>query len=260
MPEIIVSNETGQSNDTSKDINEISFVGRMISRNETQGCLTMHFRTTTPRKEGAKPFTNTLTLLCFDDEAKGKIGACRLMETVRVKGYISSSKKRDTEGGEPRRRGGQEQPAATEGFSQTAAQADGQTAAAQPAQNAQPARAAAQWDPEDFEQIFVVTDMETAEGHAADENSLNVTGTVLRARVTRKGSVVFVIRTSGRDAKHRNCLVKATASPYISSDIITMMPAGTRVSIQGHCSGHSIIRDGMVTYVESIVVDGIQRA
>ena len=67
--------------------------------------------------------------------------------------------------------------------------------------------------------------METAEGHAADENSLNITGTVLRARVTRKGSVVFVIRTSGRDAKHRNCLVKATASPYISSDIITMMPA-----------------------------------
>ena len=110
MPEIIVSNETGQSNDTSKDINEISFVGRMISRNETQGCLTMHFRTTTPRKEGAKPFTNTLTLLCFDDEAKGKIGACRLMETVRVKGYISSSKKRDTEGGEPRRRRARNSP------------------------------------------------------------------------------------------------------------------------------------------------------
>ena len=257
MPEIIVANETEQIKDTPKDINELSFVGRMVSRNETQGCLTMHFRTTTPRKEGGKPFTNTLTLLCFDDEAKGKIGTCRLMQTVRVRGYISSSKKRDPEGTEPRRRGPKEQPAAKEDSGQQVAQEARQTT---PVPTEQPAKNAGQWDPEDFEQIFVVTDMEAAEGHAADENRLNVTGTVIRARVTRKGSVVFVVRTSGQDARHRNCLVKATASPYICSDIITMMPAGTRVSINGHCSGHSIMRDGMVTYVESIVVDGIQRA
>lgn len=240
MAEITVNN---QNQDESMK-NEVNLVGHMVSRSETQGCLTAYFRTTT--QHGKRPYTNTMTLLSFDPEVSTKVNTFKLRQKVKVKGYVSTSRRRNEE--TPTRQGRAPQGNGTADADANSAQ-EGQ---AQPA--AQQPR-----DIEDFDQIFVVTGIEEA-GNEADENSITVEGTVVRTRVTRKGSVIFVIRTRRGDGTNMPCLVKATASPQVSPDLLSMMPAGSKVAFTGHCSAHSVNRDGRIEYFESIVIDGISHA
>lgn len=238
MAEITVNNQ----NQAESMKNEVKLVGHMVSRSETQGCLTAYFRTTT--QHGKRPYTNTMTLLSFDPEVSTKINTFKLRQKVKVKGYVSTSRRRSEEAQAQHGRTDQGS-GSSDTEANTVQEGQVQPAVQQP------------HDIEDFDQIFVVTGIEEASGEEADENSITVEGNVVRTRVTRKGSVIFVIRTRRGDGSNMSCLVKATASPQVSPDLLSMMPAGSRVAFTGHCSAHSVNRNGRIEYFESIVIDGI---
>lgn len=250
MAEVIVNN--AEQNENTGMRNEVELVGHMVSRNETQGCLTAHFRASTMR--GNRKYTNTMTLLTFAPEVKTKVNSFQLREKVRVKGYVSSSRRRAEE---------EQGNTAANAFNPSQGTQAAGTApqAGQTAQAGQAVQAVQQpKDLEDFDQIFVVSDIEKADSHAADENKISVEGVVVRSRVTRRGSVVFLIRTMRKDGSNMGCLVKAAASPQINPDMLSLMPSGTRVAFDGHCSAHSVNREGRIEYRESVVIDSIRRA
>ena len=236
-------------------LNEIVFVGHMVSRIETQGCLTVRFRSTTVH---GRSYTNSLTLLAFDPELHKKINSFGLREKVRIKGYLSSSRRRTDDNGE------QETSTAAQEVVPQASQGTGEshdTAGAQGHRRPSGASRFPADDLEDFEQILVISDIEDAGQGEKDENTVSISGTVVRARVTRKGSVVFVVSAMRPDRSGFRCLVKATASPQTNPEMLSLMASGTRVRFKGHCVGHSLRSDdGRNEYIQNLVIDEIGHA
>lgn len=219
MAEIVIA----KAKEGKEDKNIVTFTGHMVSRKETKRCLTVYFRTTT--MHGKRKYTNSMTILVFDPDLNDKVNAIPLRTKAKVTGYITSTKKKETE---------EAQQKETEGDKKR------------------------ETGEEELTQYFVMSDIIPVADSEPDENCVEVIGTVRRAFVTRRGRIVFRL-SSVRDGRFVKT-IRFIVFPKEGIDYISMMAAGTKLHITGHCSTHIVTEDDGTKYVENIIIDDVEKA
>lgn len=204
------------------DANHFCFCGVIVGKRGTTSTQTVTLRVST--NHNGRLYTNHPMLLAFDQKVQEKIDVLPLRVPVVAEGYITSRKPDK----EPTRE-----------------------------------KSAEQRMPYDRPlQTFILTDIRLAEENEKENrNEVDITGSVEKAYVG-KGNIVHFIIVSFREG-HYMKRIKVDLFPKDDmnyQEVMSMMVAGTRLHVQGHCSTITQDMDRMSRHLEFIVADNVERA
>lgn len=204
------------------DTNKFRFCGVVVGKRGTASTQTVTLRVST--SHNGRLYTNHPAILVFDQDVQEKVDVVPLRVPVIAEGYITS-RKQDKD-----------------------AERDGNAGQRMPYDRPL--------------QTFILTDIRIAnEDEKENRNEIDITGSVEKAYVG-KGNVIHFIIVSFREG-HYMKRIKVDLFPRDNmdyQDILSMMVAGTRLHVKGHCSTITQESDHGTRHLEFIVADEIEHA